>query len=351
LAARGVGLVLRTYPNHSLLKFCQQVRPAILIGDENPMREPERWRAKVANQLRLPFWTVDADVIVPSKLLLKEQFAARTIRPRLHALLPQFLVPQTILKARVRWNSPPRLRSLSPQEDPIANWKLDTSARPVPGWKGGSKQASRVLQEFVTKRLAAYPETRNLPEERGTSELSPYLHFGHIGAHVLPFADASFDVVLSTFGVMFTPNQDKAANELARVCKPGGRIGLANWTPESFIGQLFKTIGKYVPPAPGVKSPALWGTKTRLEELFGKSAREIRTTSRDFTFRYRSPTHWLDVFRTYYGPMNKTFGALDAEKQAAFTLDLLSLMASRNRSGDRTLVLPSEYLEVVIERK
>ena len=178
---RGVGLVLRTYPDHSLLKFCREVRPAIVIGDENPMREPERWRAKVANQLRLPFWTVDADVIVPSKLLLKEQFAARTIRPRLHALLPQFLVPRTILKARVPWNSPPRLRSLSPQEDPIANWKLDTSARPVPGWKGGSKQASRALQEFVDHRLADYPDARNRPEEYGTSQLSPYLHFGHIG--------------------------------------------------------------------------------------------------------------------------------------------------------------------------
>jgi ubiquinone/menaquinone biosynthesis C-methylase UbiE len=177
------------------------------------------------------------------------------------------------------------------------------------------------------------------------------IRFQEADAENLPFPDASFDVVLSTFGVMFTPNQDKAANELARVCKPGGRIGLANWTPESFIGQLFKTIGKYVPPPAGVKSPALWGTKARLEELFGQTAREIRTTSREFTFRYRSPTHWLEVFRTYYGPMNKAFGALDAEKQAAFTLDVLSLMASRNRSGDRTLVLPSEYLEVVIERK
>jgi len=157
--------------------------------------------------------------------------------------------------------------------------------------------------------------------------------------------------VMSTFGVMFTPNQDKAASELARVCKSGGRIGLANWTPESFIGQLFKTIGEYIPPAPGVKSPALWGTKARLEELFAKTAQQIRSPSRQFTFRYHSPSHWIEVFRTYYGPMNKTFGALDAEKQAAFTRDLLALMESRNRSGDRTLVLPSEYLEVVIERK
>lgn len=177
------------------------------------------------------------------------------------------------------------------------------------------------------------------------------IQFQEADAENLPFPDASFDAVMSTFGVMFTPNQDKAASELARVCKPGGRIGLANWTPESFIGQLFKTIGKYIPPAPGVKSPGLWGTKARLEELFGNTARQIRTTSREFAFRYRSPTHWIEVFRTYYGPMNKTFGALDAEKQAAFTQDLLALMESRNRSGDRTLVLPSEYLEVVIERK
>jgi hypothetical protein len=150
---------------------------------------------------------------------------------------------------------------------------------------------------------------------------------------------------------MFTPHQEQAARELARVCRSGGQIGLANWTPESFIGQLFKTIGKYVPPAPGVRSPALWGSTARLDELFGASARQIRIHKRDFVFRYRSPAHWIEVFRTYYGPMNKTFGALDAGKQAAFTSDLIALMARGNRSGDRTLVLPSEYLEVVIERK
>ena len=176
------------------------------------------------------------------------------------------------------------------------------------------------------------------------------IQFREADAENLPFADASFDAVMSTFGVMFTPNQEEAASELARVCKPGGRIGLANWTPESFIGQVFKTIGKYIPPAPGLKSPALWGTKARLEELFGKNAQEIRTTRRDFTFRYRSPMHWIDVFRTYYGPLNKTYGTLDAEKQADFTRDLMVLMESRNRSRDRTLVLQSEYLEVVIVR-
>jgi ubiquinone/menaquinone biosynthesis C-methylase UbiE len=176
------------------------------------------------------------------------------------------------------------------------------------------------------------------------------IRFQQADAESLPFADKSFDVVMSTFGVMFTPNQEQAASELARVCKPGGRIGLANWTPDSFIGQVFRMIGKYIPPAPGVKSPALWGTQARLAELFGETARDVRTTSREFVFRYLSPAHWLEVFRTYYGPMNRTFGALDAAQQAALTQDLLTLMESRNRSGDATLVLPSEYLEVVIER-
>ena len=177
------------------------------------------------------------------------------------------------------------------------------------------------------------------------------VRFMEADAEKLPFPDASFDVVLSTFGVMFTPDQAKAAKELARVCKPGGKIGLANWTPASFIGQLFKTIGQYIPPAPGVQSPGLWGTRARLEELFAGSAGAIETRQRQFNFRYHSPAHWIEVFRTYYGPMNKTFGALDAERQAAFTADLLKLMQAGNRSGDDTLVLPSDYLEVVITRK
>lgn len=177
------------------------------------------------------------------------------------------------------------------------------------------------------------------------------IKFQEADAENLPFETASFDVVMSTFGVMFTPNQEQAARELVRVCKPGGRIGLANWTPESFIGQVFKTIGKYVPPAPGVKSPALWGTQTRLQELFGDTAKSIRAVSREFTFRYRSPQHWVDVFRDYYGPMNKTYAALDAKQQKVFTQDLLGLLTRHNRSDDATLVLPSEYLEVVIERR
>ncbi len=176
------------------------------------------------------------------------------------------------------------------------------------------------------------------------------VQFQQADAENLPFADASFDAVLSTFGVMFTADHARAASELLRVCRPGGQIGLANWTPDSFIGQLFKTIGKYIPPAPGVQSPGTWGTPERIQELFGHGAAKIRCTSREFTFRYFSPQHWIEVFRAFYGPMNKTFSALDAEKQAAFTQDVLALMARDNRSGDATLVLPSEYLEVVIER-
>jgi SAM-dependent methyltransferase len=176
------------------------------------------------------------------------------------------------------------------------------------------------------------------------------IKFQEADAEKLPFADASFDVVTSTFGVMFTVDQDQAARELARVCKPGGRIGLANWTPDGFIGQLFKTIARYVPPAPGVKSPALWGARARLDELFAGNAREIRVTKREFVFRYRSPMHWIEVFRTYYGPLHKAFGALDQEKQKGLMQDVLELIETGNRSHDRSLVLPSEYLEVVIER-
>ena len=175
--------------------------------------------------------------------------------------------------------------------------------------------------------------------------------FREADAEALPFADASFDIVLSTFGVMFTPDQQKAAHELARVCKPGGKIGLANWTPDSFIGQIFKTIGKYIAPPQGVMSPALWGTQARLDALFDGHARKIVAMERQFTFRYRSPAHFIDVFRTYYGPMNKAFAALEGVQQAAFLADLMQLIDSRNRSGDGTLVLPSEYLEVVVERK
>ena len=177
------------------------------------------------------------------------------------------------------------------------------------------------------------------------------IEFREADAEALPFADASFDAVVSTFGVMFTADQDQAAAELVRVCKPGGKIGLANWTPDGFIGQLFKTISKYMPPPAGVKSPALWGTGARITEFFGAQASSIQLEQRDFVFRYRSAQHWLDVFKSYYGPLLKTFGALDPETRTALTDDLFELIKRFNRSGDKTMVVPSEYLEVVVTRQ
>src|SRR5260221_5540197 len=177
------------------------------------------------------------------------------------------------------------------------------------------------------------------------------IKFEEADAEALSFADADFDVVISTFGVMFTPNQDKAAAELLRVCRRGGKIGLANWTPEGFIGQLFKTLGKYLPPPAGAKSPALWGTRARLDEMFGAAAQDIRAERRNFVFRYKSAEHFLEIFRTYYGPVLKAFGALDTANQEALKRDIVALIASMNRSGDSTMVLPSEYLEIVITRR
>jgi ubiquinone/menaquinone biosynthesis C-methylase UbiE len=174
--------------------------------------------------------------------------------------------------------------------------------------------------------------------------------FEEADAEKLPFADASFDVVLSTFGVMFTPDQQRAANELLRVCRPGGKIGLANWTPEGFIGQMFKTIGKYVPPAPGVKSPALWGTKAHLNALFGGRA-GVEAQSKHFAFRYRSPAHMLSVFRTYYGPVLKAFAAIDTNSQQALEADILALIEKFNTAEDGTAVIRSEYLEIVVAKK
>jgi ubiquinone/menaquinone biosynthesis C-methylase UbiE len=175
--------------------------------------------------------------------------------------------------------------------------------------------------------------------------------FEEADAEALPFADGSFDAVVSTFGVMFTPHQERAAAELLRVCKSGGRIGLANWTPEGFIGQLFKTLGKYLPPPAGVRSSTLWGTRERLTEMFGPAFVSIKTQPRYFNFRYRTPEHFVDVFKSYYGPMLKAFAALEPEKQTALRSDLLTLIARMNKATDLTMVVPSEYLEVVITKR
>jgi ubiquinone/menaquinone biosynthesis C-methylase UbiE len=168
-------------------------------------------------------------------------------------------------------------------------------------------------------------------------------------AEALPFPDNSFDVVLSTFGVMFTPNQNQAAAEMLRTVRKGGRIGLANWTPEGFIGQLFKTLGKHVPPPAGVRSPAMWGTVPRLVELF--SGHDVTATKQTFHFRYKSPGHWLETFRTYYGPTNRAFAALDTAKQAALESDIIELLELMNRGGRNSLVVPSEYLEAVVTKR
>ena len=194
------------------------------------------------------------------------------------------------------------------------------------------------------------PSLLERARERATTEHLA-VTFQEGDAEAIAFPDASFDVVLSTFGVMFAPNQEKAAHELLRVCKPGGKIGLVNWTPDGYIGQMFRVIGKYVPPAAGLKSPTLWGTEARLRELFGDGITSLQITKRNFVFRYRSAAHWLEVFRTYYGPMQKAFAALDTTKQAEMARDLTDLLLKFNHSGDATLAAPSEYLEIVASKR
>ncbi len=168
-------------------------------------------------------------------------------------------------------------------------------------------------------------------------------------AEALPYPPASFDVVLSTFGVMFAPEHTQAASELMRVCRLGGRIGLAAWTPDGFLGDLFRVVAKHVPPIPGVRSPLLWGTDAHIRDLFG-SATTIRHTVRQFAFRYRSAEHWVDVFRAFYGPVYKAFAALDADGQGALEGDLIALLRKADRGGTAGLVVPAEYLETVITR-
>jgi ubiquinone/menaquinone biosynthesis C-methylase UbiE len=170
-------------------------------------------------------------------------------------------------------------------------------------------------------------------------------------AEDLHYPDASFDVVLSTIGVMFCPNQEKAASELLRVCKPGGKIGLSSWTPDGFTGNMLRTVGKHVPPPPGVKPPSLWGTEERLRELFGEGTSSLETTRRTYNFRYPSPEHFVDWFRNYYGPTVRAFAALEPEGQDALARDLKELLEERNVSGDGTLVVPSDYLEMVAVKR
>ncbi len=208
----------------------------------------------------------------------------------------------------------------------------------------------------AARRLAEVTSTDYVPAllERGRARAAANglsVTFQEADAEALPFPDGLFDVVLSTFGVMFTPDQARAASEMARVCRAGGRIGLANWTPGSFIGELFKVLGRYIPPPAGLRSPALWGTEERLRELFSNTAASIEATRRIFNFRYRSPAHWLDVFRSYYGPVNRAFLALDPPRQGELEGDILDLLSRFDRGGPAGLVVPSEYFEVVVTRR
>jgi SAM-dependent methyltransferase len=205
----------------------------------------------------------------------------------------------------------------------------------------------------AARRFAHVTSTDYVPEllEKGRlrakAENLP-VHFEVADAEALPYEAASFDVVLSTFGVMFAPDQVSAAREMLRVVRPGGRIGMANWTPEGFIGRLFKTIGAHVPPPAGVRSPALWGAEANLTASFGPHALDLRVTRKFFNFRHRSAAHFLQVFRDYYGPVHKAFGALDAAGQATLARDITALLNELDIGGGHGLVVPSEYAEVVI---
>jgi SAM-dependent methyltransferase len=215
---------------------------------------------------------------------------------------------------------------------------------------GAGNAALAAARRFADVTAADYvPALLERGRERAAGERLP-VDFVEGDAENLPFPDASFDVVLSTFGAMFAPDQERAARELLRVCRPGGTIGMANWTTEGWLGDVFRANGRYVPPPAGVASPLLWGNEARLRDLFGDGVADLRATRRHFVFRYRSPEHWLEFWRAYYGPTIAAFGNLDAAGQAALAGDLLEVVARHNRATDGTMVVPGEYLEVVATR-
>ncbi|MDM7914918.1 MAG: class I SAM-dependent methyltransferase [Candidatus Eisenbacteria bacterium] len=204
----------------------------------------------------------------------------------------------------------------------------------------------------AARHFAEVTSTDYVPEllEQGRARAARLpIEFRVADAEALPFEDETFDVVLSTFGVMFAPNQERVASEMLRVAKPGGKIGLASWTPDGFIGAFFRLMTAHVPPPAGLRSPLEWGTETRLVELFGPHARDIRTTRKAYVFRFQSAEHWIYVFRTFYGPANKAFAALDEEGQRALHEDLARFLREWNRGGD-VLSIPGDYLEAVITK-
>jgi ubiquinone/menaquinone biosynthesis C-methylase UbiE len=205
----------------------------------------------------------------------------------------------------------------------------------------------------AARRFASVTSTDYVPAllEKGRARAAAEglkVTFQVADAENLPFPDASFDAVLSTFGAMFTPDHRRTADEMWRVVRAGGRIGMANWTPDGFIGRLFKVIGAHVPPPPGLQSPALWGTEAHLNDLFGGAL--MKVTRRQFNFRYASAQHWWQVFRDFYGPTGKAYASLDAAGQQALERDIIELLGHCNTAGPASLVVPSEYLEVVISK-
>jgi SAM-dependent methyltransferase len=207
----------------------------------------------------------------------------------------------------------------------------------------------------AARRFAAVTSTDYVPAllDRGAARARAeglQICFEVADAEALPYGDGSFDVALSTFGVMFAPDHGRAAAEMLRVVRAGGRIGLANWTPEGFVGRLFALVGRHVPPAPGLESPALWGTEPHIVRLFGRQAFEIHAERRTFFMRYESPAHWLQVFRDYYGPTHQAFATLDPEGQRALEVEITGLLEGMNIGGQQSLVVPAEYLQVVLVR-
>ena len=215
---------------------------------------------------------------------------------------------------------------------------------------GGGNTALAAARRFgETTGIDYVPALLERGRERAAAERLA-VDFREGDAENISFPDASFDVVLSTVGAMFAPDQEKAAGELLRVCRPGGKIGLANWTPDGFAGELGSLFGSYLPPAPGLKPPVLWGTEERLRELLGGGARDLRITRQSFVFRYRSVRHYLEVVQTQLGPTRETFLALEPPEREKLAGDVVDLIGRFNRSGDETMVVPSDYLEVVVDR-
>jgi SAM-dependent methyltransferase len=208
----------------------------------------------------------------------------------------------------------------------------------------------------AARRFAIVTSTDYVPAllEKGRARAAAeglQVTFREADAEALPFPDASFDAALSTFGVMFTPDHARAASEMLRVVRENGRIALANWTPEGFVGQLFRTVGRHVPPPAGLTSPALWGNEDHLRELFGSEASAIQAERKLFNFRYASAAHMLQMFRDFYGPVHKAFAALAPDAALALEHELTALLESHNSAGPDSLVVPGEYLEVVITRR